>query len=77
MTTNRQVLEGVVANATDWGMEEYHPARIARFSSYLGHSDPELSKLALLEIDRAPYALLSQLKTDIPVSYLTGQLRSP
>lgn len=72
----RQALEDVVANATDWRTEDYHPERIERFSKYLGHPAPELSKLALQEIDRAPYALLSQLTSDVPVSYLTGKLRS-
>lgn len=72
----RRALEDVAANATHWRMEDYHPERFERFSKYLGHPDPELSKLALLEIDRAPYVLLSQLRTGVPVTYLTGQLRS-
>ncbi len=72
----RRALEDVVANAPEWSKEDYHPDRFGQFVRYLGHPDPELSKLALLEIDRAPYALLSQLKTDVSVSYLTERLRS-
>lgn len=72
----RQILQNVVAKAPEWRREDYHPQRFERFSKYLGHADPALSKLALLEIDRAPYALLSRLGSDVPLTYLTEQLRS-
>lgn len=72
----RTALDEVVAKAREWRDQDYHPERIERFSEYLGHSDPELSKLALLEIDRAPYALLRRLNPEVPVAYLTDLLRS-
>ncbi len=72
----RKALDGVAARAPDWRKEDYHPERFELFSRYLGHPDLELSKLALLEIDRAPYVLLRQLRSDIPVTYLTALLRS-
>ncbi|WP_434053431.1 MAG: hypothetical protein RDA78_00550 [Roseibium sp.] len=72
----RRALDAVVAKAPDWGKKDYHPERMQRFSNYLQHSDPELRKLALLEIDRAPYALLRQIKTDVPAAYLLELLRS-
>nr|WP_319385920.1 hypothetical protein [uncultured Roseibium sp.] len=72
----RTALDEVVAKARAWRDQDYHPERIELFSEYLGHPDRELSKLALLEIDRAPYALLRQLKPKVPVAYLTDLLRS-
>lgn len=72
----RTALSEVVAKAREWRDQDYHPERIERFSEYLGHPDPELSKLALLEIDRAPYALLRRLNPEVPVAYLTDLLRS-
>lgn len=72
----RRMLDGVLNRAPTWRGQDYHPERLVVFSEYLEHPDPALRRLALLEIDRAPYALLRQLETDISVEYLVRSLRA-
>ncbi len=50
--------------------ETDNPDRVLFFARYLGHSDHVLHNMALVEIGRAPYALLRPLSDRVPASLI-------
>lgn len=58
----RALIDIVVKKAADWRKVPYHPDRFETFADYQDHANPRLRQLALQEIDRVPYAMLSSME---------------
>lgn len=57
---------GVMRQVADWDVRSKTPAeRTIFFAQYLRHEDRRLAELAFLEVGRAPYATLRDLKTNV------------
>ncbi len=72
----REIAETVLAHAKEWSSTEFHPDRFAFFSGYQDHPDRTIRHLALQEIDRVPYKLLSTLKVRLSERDLLRSLRT-
>ncbi|SCW63100.1 hypothetical protein SAMN02927900_03324 [Rhizobium mongolense subsp. loessense] len=58
--------QGVMRQLADWDAGSKTPAERAMFfAPYLRHEDRRLAELAFLEVGRAPYATLRNLKTNV------------
>ncbi|SEI14121.1 hypothetical protein SAMN05216228_102775 [Rhizobium tibeticum] len=58
--------QGVMRQVADWHAGSKTPAeRTIFFAPYLRHEDRSLAELAFLEVGRAPYATLRDLKTNV------------
>ncbi|WP_132559346.1 hypothetical protein [Rhizobium sullae] len=58
--------QGVMRQVADWDVGSKTPAeRTIFFAPYLRHEDRSLAALAFLEVGRAPYATLRDLKTNV------------
>ncbi len=68
-----KLLEQVLTKSNTWEAG-YSAERLALFAPLLTHPDPLVQKLALREVDKAPYALLRQADTNIPADRLLSQL---
>lgn len=67
------VVEKVLAEFDNWGTG-YGPNRFSLFAELLHHPDPAIKKLALQEVDKAPYELLRSLEMTIPAEELLDEL---
>ncbi|WP_162932971.1 hypothetical protein [Roseovarius sp. EL26] len=67
------MIEQVEADVSNWD-PGYGPKRFAMFAAFLDHSDPTLRRLALREIDKAPYRMLQSIDLNIPNDDLLSQL---
>ncbi|MFD3191940.1 hypothetical protein ACFMPD_16985 [Sedimentitalea sp. HM32M-2] len=75
-TAFREIMERVIAESPSWGAG-VDPARFAIAAELHDHPDPKLHKLALRELDQAPYALLRDLDLRLPPDVLLRDFRTP
>jgi len=75
-TAFREVMERVIAESPSWGAG-VDPARFAIAAELHDHPDPKLRKLALRELDQAPYALLRDLDLRLPPDVLLRDFWTP
>jgi hypothetical protein len=59
---HRSLIEVIVNKAANWREEAFHPDRFETFADYQDHPNLRLRRLALQEIDRVPYAMLSGME---------------
>jgi hypothetical protein len=59
---HRSLINVIVKKALDWREDAYHPDRFETFADYQDHPNVGLRRLALQEIDRVPYAMLSDME---------------
>lgn len=72
----RAIIDTVLSKSSTW-KEGYSRERFTLFEHLQDHPDPDLSSLALREIDRAPYKLLKEMDLRIPVEELRENLWTP
>jgi hypothetical protein len=72
------VVRRILSFSESWlPMETDNPERLAEFSKLLGHTNRRLSKLAYLEIGRAPYAAIKRVSADVPIEAVRSILDNP
>lgn len=69
-----EMVEDVMARQSDWQFGG-DAARLDYFKARIADKDPDIRQLALLELDRAPYLMLKQLRVPV-VQGAPGDLRS-
>lgn len=72
----REVMERVLSGSVSWGAGA-DPARFAIFADLHDDPDPDLRRLALLELDRAPYPLLRSMDLRLAPEDLLRDLWRP
>ena len=72
----RPAIERILAEAPGW-QDPLDPARIALAAEMLGARDGRLRRLALRELDRAPYPTLRALDLPLGADALAESLRDP
>lgn len=70
----RRVIEDVMQNQSAWSYGD-DAGRAALFARHVNDPNPELRRLALQELDRAPYATLQDLRLP-PINGLKQDMRS-
>lgn len=72
----RPVLDGIVARLESWSYGEDED-RFQFFADLLTHPDPTLVALAMAELDRAPYEILSGLRFSVEAADLLHGIQDP
>jgi hypothetical protein len=70
------VVARVLSEKDGW-VKPYDAARLEIFEALQNHPEQALRDLALLEIDKAPYALLREMEIRIPVGNLLADMNTP